>query len=336
MEKSKELEFDADMMSPAMGNDAASRRLLKKREIDRRSQRISREKKKNRIAYLEKLVENFTNEDSTGQVTDLMKQLQEVAEERDGLVRTLANIQNSLRVHTPLIQKLNALTTKTPSFIDESSTVKDNEKTPIAQMNQSAVSDLCTQLDDPNWYTTLQDTTGFPSNPSLRNDASSGFSSHNTLAVPSTNIQSMAAEWYAMTGVTEGTSLNSILKETICNCGLYHADKRKAPFNFWRFANETLIRPTELSEDLNHLEDAMADDTPIRAITEGWASVERRIGGKLPPSWQKLKQIDQVLFSSCGNTERLAIMRMMHLLLRSHTDPTPERNLKLPLWYHRR
>ena len=106
--------------------------------------------------------------------------------------------------------------------------------------------------------------------------------------------------------------------------------------NMWRFANEVLTRPLELSRDENEFEDAIADDTPIRALLEGWDAVARRYGGKLPTSWAKLRRIDEVVFGRCDLRERLAILRVMHTLMRYHTVRTHEKREKVPAWYLQR
>ena len=88
------------------------------------------------------------------------------------------------------------------------------------------------------------------------------------------------------------------------------------------------------TEDITPESDTMCDDTPIRALLEGWDAVARR--GPLHPSWQIIRRIDETLFGVCPNTERLAIMRAMHTLLQFHTASTAERYARLPPWYMRR
>ena len=85
------------------GADTATSRRMRKRELDRRCQRIARERTKNRIAYLEGLVEDFRKQDSTGQVATLMKQLSDMGKERDTLVKTLQSIQNSIQSHQNIL-----------------------------------------------------------------------------------------------------------------------------------------------------------------------------------------------------------------------------------------
>jgi hypothetical protein len=80
-------------------------------------------------------------------------------------------------------------------------------------------------------------------------------------------------------------------------------------------------------------ENSLEHDAPVRAVVEGWDSLVNTAGGKLPPSWEKLRQIDELLFSRCGNVERLAILRLMNELCRYHQDQSLERQAMLPSWY---
>ena len=73
---------------------AVSARILKKRETDRKCQRMIRERTKTRIAYLEGLVENFRQQDSSGRVETLMKQLSDLKDERDTLAKQVKNIES--------------------------------------------------------------------------------------------------------------------------------------------------------------------------------------------------------------------------------------------------
>jgi hypothetical protein len=124
-------------------------------------------------------------------------------------------------------------------------------------------------------------------------------------------------------------------EECECCAGSAHASYGST-VNMWRFSNEVLTRSADLSRDENEFEDAIADDTPIRALLEGWDAVARRYGGKLPASWAKLRKIDEVVFGRCDMRERLAILRVMHTLMRYHTVRTNDKREKVPAWYLQR
>ena len=103
------------------------------------------------------------------------------------------------------------------------------------------------------------------------------------------------------------------------------------PKSLWRHANNALLEPYQGNSPITPDEDLLAEDMPIRIVMEGWDAVDQQFG--LPISWKFLRQIDESLFAVCGPTERLAILRTMHLLLQYHRDPTPERRAKLPAWF---
>ncbi|KAH6661911.1 hypothetical protein B0J14DRAFT_312630 [Halenospora varia] len=56
---------------------------------------------------------------------------------------------------------------------------------------------------------------------------------------------------------------------------------------------------------------------------------------KLSPLWRTIRHIDEALTHIFGEVERLALFRMMHLLLRYHCDPSPTRAAVLPSFYSR-
>jgi hypothetical protein len=86
-----------------------------------------------------------------------------------------------------------------------------------------------------------------------------------------------------------------------------------------------MLSPAQLA-----IEDFTSEDTPVRVILEGWESVAK--SGKMSLSWRKLREIDQACFSTCGDVERLGILRTMHLLMTYHGDPSQQRCEKIPRW----
>ncbi|KAL9566135.1 hypothetical protein ACKAV7_009727 [Fusarium commune] len=81
------------------GSPTTDSQRLKKRESDRKAQRISRERIKSRIAYLEDLVQKLSSGDDNDKTLSLMAQLSEVTEQRDSLVRFLDSTSLSFVKH---------------------------------------------------------------------------------------------------------------------------------------------------------------------------------------------------------------------------------------------
>lgn len=332
-------------------NKGVSSRRLKKREIDRRCQRQARERTKTRIAYLEGLVEDFRRQDSSGQVATLMKQLQEVEAERELMMKTLKDIQKAMDTHKPL--KRNEEQTQQISrsssqmMLEDSHSERKPSITPLSddipvRLKAEGVEvrpesiparnfDLANYSPPPNLPVQSPDKLFAPEIVRLASDS--------PRAANEAVVQSRAASdpnlaplHYAEYWAAPRHS---------CSCAGCHDRNRSRPpgrrslwqGNFWRYANEVLAERFDWT-NVEPATDAMADDVPIRALVEGWDAVAKR--GPLHPSWEILRRIDQTLFPTCPNTERLAIMRAMHLLLQFHTESTTERYARLPPWYMRR
>jgi hypothetical protein len=308
--------------------DTASSRRLRKRELDRRCQRLARERTKNRIAYLEGLVEDFRAQDSSGQVRTLMDQLADMSKERDLLAKTLQSIQNSIQSHrslfgnSPQEDDATEIGPQSPEPVHKAATV-NIDKEPAQERRASSSSDI---QHSPPSKLSPPDATILQKSEDCDNDLSSAPVQPTTPKSLPLDPGDLVPSYYDLE--------DPIVPRTNEECECHPVNKTS--INMWRYANEVLTKPTKSSRDLNELEDLAADDTPVRALIEGWDSVERRYGGQLPPSWQKLRRIDEVIFGSCNIRERLAIMRVMHKLLRFHTDPTPERCSKVPPWYLKR
>ncbi|KAF2416420.1 hypothetical protein EJ08DRAFT_576436, partial [Tothia fuscella] len=315
--------------------DNASSRRMRKRELDRRCQRMARERTKNRIAYLEGLVEDFRNRDSSGQVATLMNQLSDMSKERDLLAKTLQSIQNSIQTHRNLFEDVNQ-----PGGDGSDSVAKKLSRSP-----ERVVNGIDTSIPDVN--SDMEDT--------VSNAASPPMVLPRVIEIPSLKPEQSVSGHSSSIQPTTPPSLPLDPIDSIPDYGYLDEDpivpqtsedcdcKPKKSFlgskptiNMWRYANQVLTRPAPLSREINELEDSAADDMPVRALIEGWDSVKKRYGGRLPPSWQKLRRIDEVIFGTCNIRERLAMMRIMHSLMRYHTDMTDERRAKVPAWYMQR
>jgi hypothetical protein len=92
----------------------------------------------------------------------------------------------------------------------------------------------------------------------------------------------------------------------------------------------------EVSYHEEEFEDDIDEDIAIRALLEGWDAVVKQHGGRLSQSWSKLRSIDEVIFGRCDPKERLAILRLMHALMRFHITQTDDARRKVPHWYLQR
>ncbi|CAI0643281.1 unnamed protein product, partial [Colletotrichum noveboracense] len=124
--------------------------------------------------------------------------------------------------------------------------------------------------------------------------------------------------------------------EMPCDCITVRTPAGPAPpkVNVWRAVNQVLAKRCRISKEAHVAEDANDEDIPVRVLLEGWDAVAR--SRPLSKLWKKLRRVDELCFQTCPKTERLAILRTMHLLLQYHSDPTPSRYAKLPTWYLKR
>ncbi|KAJ9652096.1 hypothetical protein H2198_008653 [Neophaeococcomyces mojaviensis] len=295
-----------------MDTPAVSARILKKRETDRRCQRMIRERTKSRIAYLEGLVEQFRQQDSSGRVETLMKQLSDMKEDRDSLAKKVKSIE---------------------SIISDSKLKEEPDTQPLATSSIPATS----EEPEPTSALTIDTNQAYTFRQTTPNDLPSTVSPRDIPPVYHIHNKEYAA-------YMESSSRSSWAASTIhpgqhqsCDCSTNtSALDPSLPLNKWRYANDTLTEWFKWSPEALAMQDYILynDDIPVRAIVEGWDAVEKR--GHMHPAWRLLRGIDQTIFHSCGQRERLAILQTMGLLLQAHLNPTKEQHSKLPSFYLKR
>lgn len=86
--------------------------------------------------------------------------------------------------------------------------------------------------------------------------------------------------------------------------------------------------------ELARLEDCLSEDTLVRAIMFGWDSIGESC--ELSPFWRIIRQLDENFFRLFGPIERMASFKIMHTLLKFHSDPTVQRAATLPNFYQSR
>lgn len=315
--------------------DNASSRRMRKRELDRKCQRVARERTKNRIAYLEGLVEDFQKSDSSGQVATLMKQLSDIARDRDTLARTLQTIQNSIQTHQSLVNGEETVGKTSPD-----SPIQSNEN--FERFDDEASVDPVMNFPPHRSEDSLSPTT--PIDTKLPHKFENVqkkplLMQRHELSIQSPTVDSFhPGKAFINRDIAEnyGILQDPIIPRTEvgCECSSNTAARGEQTINMWRFANEVLTEPARTNADLERFEDIMEEDAPVRALIDGWPAVEKLYGGVLPPTWTKLRRIDEVVFGTCNVRERLAIMRVMHKLMRYHTNL--QKKSSVPAWYLKR
>ncbi|RMZ81076.1 hypothetical protein DV738_g2395, partial [Chaetothyriales sp. CBS 135597] len=291
----------------------ATARKLKKRELDRKAQRLARERTKNRIQELESMVELLKADAFNPHLSSLMATLNKVKQQRDELQLLVRSIDQTIQRHireqasnpAPPSEGQKDLDGVTPGGggidddeTDASMVVRSQYGQPPADEDGNApagASATRSQTMDRAW--------GMLPGPTPR---PSGLSQSRCIPSP-------AAEPVEPTSSSWGQSIQFLPEEQIetsipsddiilpppewpCHC------LETGESNIWREANLVLGKSTALSPAQLAIEDFTSEDTPVRVVLDGWDSVIKT--GKMSASWWKLRRIDELCFSSCGDIER--------------------------------
>ncbi|KZL66632.1 bZIP transcription factor [Colletotrichum tofieldiae] len=306
---------------PAVPDDPESRRA--RRELGRHAQQAVRERNKNHIAYLEATAQSMSELEQNGQTSSLMSQLSDMARQRDNIARTISSIETTFQVH------------------------QEEERVKLSPINQPP-QPLSATSQCQDWLSGYKVPDAF--NLDIEHVAFEVFNPGTMVmawgfSVPDTPGSVIATEKEPLKNVPAQSSLTLARQpgmrgvivpepDVICEC-LYSIQDPRSPgaptTSIWRSANEALSGCKMLAKSVLNMEDEMVDDIPVRVILDGWDAVEH--SRNLPPLWKRLRRIDTLQFRNCPDTERLAILKFMHLLLRYQAEPTIEQCARLPTWY---
>ncbi|KAF7556322.1 hypothetical protein G7Z17_g1549 [Cylindrodendrum hubeiense] len=326
---------------------------IRKRELDRRAQRTARVKTKNRIAYLESLVETFRDQDANGANTSLIKQLEGVSAERDGFKRFLQSLDDSIKSHLAGTSATVAL--NPPNRPRDQGITQHDEpvEEPLCAISQALLepSSITAPVEAPiESNIPLLD---FGSDMDYSIDGSINISATQAerlpelTANPVSRIEQLESSpeadesnlSLASRPVIEGQITNcqpvaTPALSSACPCNSTRtrrlSDGTEVSFNIWRAANQILSKPAKRLDD-NRECDSISDDIIVRAILHGWESVSK--SHQLTPLWRKIRQLDELGFMGCGQVERLGILWIVHLLMPSQHNVKPPNSTPLPKWY---
>ncbi|KAH8170408.1 bZIP transcription factor [Sarocladium implicatum] len=297
-----------------------SARKLKKRELDRKAQRVARERTKNRITELESLVEQLKADSNNPEVCNLTASLSRVTQQRNELENLLKSIDFTIQRYLRQNSSAESCALDHDVGPDSSEIGADaSSKTGLIPETEATRHDSCDTGE--SWQHLLSEESRY--SPPL-----GGCAAHlpdNVVAVESWSMPSGQPSNIDL-DVADPSSEGIIVPRPEWSCECVESGKT----NTWRGANKALGRSTRLTSAQLAIEDFTSEDTPIRVVLDGWHSVSK--AGKMSLSWKKLRDIDQSCFATCGDVERLAILRTMHQLMVYHGDPSQERCEKVPRW----
>ncbi|KAF6835618.1 bZIP transcription factor [Colletotrichum musicola] len=316
--------------TPEARSQTVSSSRLKKREADRKAQRIAREKTKNRIAQLEKLVAELSRRDDNAATVSLMAQLSRVTEQKNKLVGCLEATAAGIARHLVEIKE---------GETEEPTGAPAQAKTDVPDASDPRLNDL--PLLAPAPVSTTADPVD--AKPLEQNDAYAESLLNESMSIddfltdailpPELTIPSNPSP---LPTTLDLATLNPVSNATppACSCSKSTRTRRLSDGslvdrNNWKAGNEILREPFPASEAMPDAEREAGEDVPVRAILHGWDSLTR--SGRMTPLWRRARRLDELCFSGCGQAERLAVLSMVHLLMRAYADSAPGE--VVPRWY---
>ncbi|KXH58349.1 hypothetical protein CSAL01_06524 [Colletotrichum salicis] len=328
---------------------AATSQRLKKREYDRKAQRVAREKTKNRIAQLESLVEKLSHQDDTATTASLMAELSKVTEQRNKLMRCLKTTSSLFNDHVKEAESWGStgMVCDIPSPAKPPSTKEVSPKHPSpgssTSLAYSSAPIFDSSTDEVLEKEMEDDMDSFMDESSLDISQLLGdsmFQPDFTAPVPleGTNEPRMTAVTLDTPTPRKKQKLTTEHRRYLykCHCSSTTrvrrlSDGSQVSCNNWKAGNEILQEPFALPDASIRLEGETVEDVPVHAVLHGWDSLAH--SGRMTPLWRKVRQLDELCFSACGQAERLAVLFIIHLLMRAYADPTLVKSTVVPMWY---
>ncbi|EEU39039.1 uncharacterized protein NECHADRAFT_81644 [Fusarium vanettenii 77-13-4] len=315
-----------------MSEDAVKDRRLKKRELDRKAQRMARERTKNRITHLEAVVAHLKQGDTDSRILSLMNHLSQVTSERDKLLSAMESLSFVIRSH---IQDAtggadrdvsSSAVEDIPALPAQNHDAAETVSFPDTQAPSIPPADTFMDLLDPQLW--LDSELGLPAsgtglgNGDISDDFSGDpYSSQEMVLVP-TLLDTLPWDMSPREDVIVPPSTPE------CSCAT------SEDTNLWRAANEALTRSCWDTRQEPTMENSNGEDVVIRAITEGWESVESR--GIMIESWYGLRKVDDMFWHKCQPTERLAILILISWMIEHSRGHSSKRQASLPRWLRAR
>ncbi|KAL3481370.1 hypothetical protein BJX99DRAFT_164258 [Aspergillus californicus] len=306
-------------------------RAARKREQDRQAQRSAREKTKKLIAHLESRIETLTRFHDSGNVQELIDELDKQRRANEALRTTLRSIEKAissgLSEASTVLQDYNA---KKGLDDDSTSSGSQNGKQPgsngglkdiphsslTATGHQCHISQQSTSppFDGPNMIDKFSPDGTFVH---LQDGLFAGKTPGDIHMPFNSALHTFPLDM--------PMPIDSILQtpEPPCNC-----------CKQIHYMNDMLGRYTLPCTRTMADQGIRDSDIAIRAILHGWDAVSHLY--PLDPVWSMLRTSDEAVWRNCGALERLSTLRVVSLMLRYLSDPSQPNLSQLPRFMRQR
>ncbi|KFY16461.1 hypothetical protein V492_01304 [Pseudogymnoascus sp. VKM F-4246] len=286
--------------------------LERRRMADRESQRAGRERTKNHIRHLEKLVESLQKDADNDRLGALMEQCQELRGQNEQLLSVISNIGRMCKsIEHP--EETRTRPGPSPGVGFKTSVEPDLHQQSLH--SETTIGDMCPSIpahedQSASWWdqSALNEMHHMPGNPLLSSINSS------------------------LPDISSQAQVQANPNQTLHTLPRTFSTRETAPESTAEVVNSILSKAELFTVLSTHPDDDA--DIAIRAVLNGWNSVRQT--GNLDEGWDSISKVDQQAFLSCGLIERLAILHVMRLKLRHVVDPTNENLERLPLYMHPR
>lgn len=272
--------------------------LQRKRQLDRESQRVSREKTRNRISYLEGLVKSFQENDDD-RVQKLLQKIDDQASE-------IQSLRDVIRGITRLIDGSTIASGSTDS-IPESHSPRDNHRSVDGQSNPQTIIEEtpCEYMNVPCGSMDIQSAVILPMDDSifLEDITLPSIQDHNSNQEPHTVAQLAAS-------IAEDRCLDGRL---------------------WYLAGGVLsylLQTHDVESSFSIFDD---EDIAIRAVFEGWSAVTEIYD--LDSGWQWLRELDERIYHHLPVHDRLVHLRNTRLIFINQVCPSTITQKQIPSFF---
>ncbi|KAL4907860.1 hypothetical protein BDW74DRAFT_148158 [Aspergillus multicolor] len=305
-------------------------RAARKREQDRQAQRSAREKTRQRIAALEDRIETLTRFHNSGNIQELIEELDAQRKANEALQTTLRSIQKAISggLADASVALKTLDTVKQPpdgsisSDSEHSKNLGSNGRGPEGAQQPSLVgpgshphvqsasppfdeSGIIDKYSPNGTYVGLPDGLSITGKPP--DDVNVPFNStmHTFPLDMPMPLQALHSSESQCGCCKQLLYMNDMLGRFALTCTRSMADQR--------------MRDSDIA---------------VRVIVHGWEAVTHLY--PLDPVWTMLRTADEAVWRTCGLVERLAILRVVSLMLRYLSDPSETNLAHLPIFMRQR